>query len=251
MLKDAFLLELQQRYLDAAAPYAGAAGFETQTWEFANKAGDVAVHVHRGDVFEKICISNISATVTIPDRDYQSSIQWVGVQSFPANPLVPMFMGVFEHVDEQSVEHHPAYFDVFPVIPFEEDKKYLYDMIGAVCRKYERRYPDLPESYLEMFRLKEVGIGVGYGAGLSLMPDEEDHTYFMDAAASILEAYFTLVERRKDEPFTPEQAKRMNAFRAQWVKFIFMDNRFFSGGVQLGVPAESFMLHMLPPSVLF
>jgi len=35
------------------------------------------------------------------------------------------------------------------------------------------------------------------------------------------------------------------------VKFVFMENRFFKGGVQLGVPAESFMLHMLPPMVRF
>jgi hypothetical protein len=43
----------------------------------------------------------------------------------------------------------------------------------------------------------------------------------------------------------------MYRFRSEWVKFTFTDNRFYQGGVQLGVPAESFMLHMLPPSVKF
>ena len=69
-----------------------------------------------GDFLEKVCVSNLAATVTIPDRDYQSSIQRLGIQTFPSNPLVPMFMGVFEHVAEKGLERHPAYFDVYPNI---------------------------------------------------------------------------------------------------------------------------------------
>jgi coproporphyrinogen III oxidase len=251
MLTDTFLLELKQKYLDAFAPYIQDPGFEKKSWELITKAGDVEVNASRGDLFEKVCVSNISATVTIPDRDWKSSIQWLGIQTFPSNPLVPMFMGVFEHVDEKGLEHHPAYFDIYPVVPIEEDKQYFQEVIGTVCKKYDRKYPDLPESYLEMFRLKEVGIGVGYGVGLSLMPDEKDHDYFMDVASAIREAYFEIVERRKNAPYTRKQVEEMNEFRKLWVKFIFMDNRFFSGGVQLGVPPESFMIHMLPPSVRF
>ena len=251
MLTDTFLIELQQKYLNAFAPYIPAEGFDKKQWDFITRAGNVEVQTSRGDLFEKVCVSNISATVTIPDRDWQSSIQWVGVQTFPSNPLVPMFMGVFEHVDEKGLEHHPAYFDIYPVVPFEEDRNYFQEVIGAVCKKYGRTYPDLPESYLKMFQLKEAGIGVGYGVGLSLMPDEDDHDYFMDVACAVQEAYFEVVERRKNEPFSPEQLEQMNEFRKLWVKFIFMDNRFFSGGVQLGVPPESFMIHMLPPSVKF
>jgi len=251
MLTDTFLIELQQKYLNACAPYVPAEGFDKQQWDFITCAGDVEVQVSRGGLFEKVCVSNISATVTIPDRDWQSSIQWVGVQTFPSNPLVPMFMGVFEHVDEKGLEHHPAYFDIYPVVPFEEDRDYFQAVIGAVCKKYGRKYPDLPESYLEMFRLKEAGIGVGYGVGLSLMPEEDDHDYFIDVACAVQDAYFEVVERRKNEPFSPEQLEQMNEFRKLWVKFIFMENRFFSGGVQLGVPPESFMIHMLPPSVKF
>lgn len=251
MLTDTFLIELQQKYLNAFAPYIPAEGFDKKRWDFFTRAGDVEVQVSRGDLFEKVCVSNISATVIIPDRDWQSSIQWVGVQTFPSNPLVPMFMGVFEHVDEKGLEHHPAYFDIYPVVPFEEDRNYFQKVISAVCKKYGRKYPDLPESYLEMFQLKEAGIGVGYGVGLALMPEEDDHDYFMDVACAVQEAYFEVVERRKNEPFSPEQLEQMNEFRKLWVKFIFMDNRFFSGGVQLGVPPESFMMHMLPPLVKF
>jgi len=251
MLTDEFLIQLKQKYFNALAPFTQGDGFVKKQWDFHTKAGSVEVNVSRGGVFEKVCVSNISATVTIPDRNYQSSIQWVGVQTFPKNPLVPMLMCVFERVDEQNTVHHPAYFDVYPVTAIDEDNLYLQEKIGGVCRKYGRTYPDLPESYLKMFRLKEAGVGVGYGAGLSIMPDETDHDFFVDAANTLVDAYFDLVNKRKDSDYTSEQIEQMNRYRAEWVRFTFMDNRFFQGGIQLGVPIESFMLHMLPPVVAF
>ncbi|MCP4713476.1 MAG: coproporphyrinogen III oxidase, partial [Deltaproteobacteria bacterium] len=227
------------------------AAFEKHTWDFVNGAGSVEVNVCRGDFFEKVCISNISATVTIPDRDHESSIQWLGIQTFPSNPLVPMFMGVFENVEEQGLEHKPAFFDVYPIIGFDEDKQYLQEQIGAVCSAHGRAYPDLPDSYLEMFRLKQAGIGVGYAAGLSLMPSEDNSQYFQEAALAILDAYVALLKKRKGSSATDRQSAAMDSFRTDWTRFTFMDNRFFQGGIQLGVPPEAFLLHMLPPVVKF
>jgi coproporphyrinogen III oxidase len=160
-------------------------------------------------------------------------------------------MGVFEHVAEKGLEHHPAFFDIYPAVPLEEDKKYFQEQIGAVCQQYNRPYPNLPDGYLKMFRLKQAGIGIGYGAGMALMPDEKDASFFEDIANTILEAYISVVIRRKDSRYTPQQVEAADKFRSEWSRFIFMENRFFQGGIQLGVPPESFMLHMLPPSVKF
>ena len=251
MLTDKFLIALKQRYLDEFSPFLQDQSFEKKTWDFITKVGKVEVNVGRGDFLEKVCVSNIAATVTIPDRDYQSSIQWLGIQTFPSNPLAPLFMGVFEHVAEKGLEHHPAYFDVYPMVPVEEDRKYLQERIGAVCQKHGRTYPDLPESYLKMFRLKEAGIGVGYGAGLSLRPEEENAQFFEDAANAIFDAYMSLLNKRKESSYTEGQVLAMDRFRAEWTRFVFSDNRFYQGGVQLGVPPESFMIHMLPPTVKF
>ena len=251
MLTNPFLIDLKQRYFEAFAPYIGQNAFVKQNWEFFTKFGEVEVNVSRGDIFEKACVSNISAKVTIPGRDYESSIQWLGVQTFPSNPMVPMLMGVFEHVAEMGTEHHPGFFDFYPVVPIEEDRHYFQEKIGAVCKMFGRTYPDLPQSYLTMFQLKEVGVGVGYEAGLAIMPDEESSEYFEAAANATLEAYFEIVDKRKDSPYTDEHIRQMDRFRAEWVRFIFQDNRFYQGGVQLGVPPESFMIHMLPPTVKF
>ena len=251
MLKDDYLIELKQKYFKTFEPYLDGNKFEKKEWDFVNGAGSVEINVCHSDVFEKICISNIDARVTIPDRDYESSIQWLGLQTFPSNPLVPMYMGVFEHVDETGLEHHPAFFDIYPSVPFDEDKQYLQDLIGSVCKTYGRSYPDLPASYLEMFRLKSAGTGVGYAAGLSLMPDERDHGYFKDAAHAALDSYIALVDKRKDSSSTEDQSEAMEKLRTEWARFTFMENRFFQGGIQLGVPVESFMIHMLPPRVRF
>jgi coproporphyrinogen III oxidase len=251
MLKDQFLIDLKQKYIDTICEYNQDTSVETQQRDFPTKVGTVEVNVMRGKVFEKACVSTIFATVTIPGRDYQSTIQWLGVQTFPKNPLAPLFMGVFEHVSEIGKEHTPGYYDIYPTVPFDDDKAFAQKEMAAAAKKHGRSYEDLAEGYKRMFQVKEVGAGVGYGVGMAFRPEEEDFECFHDAASSIFKVYFHLVDKRKDEKPTPEQIEMMFKQRIEWVRFNFMENRFFQGGIQFGVPAESFMLHNLPPIVKF
>jgi hypothetical protein len=250
MITDTFLAQLKQNYLDKIAEY-NTGGFEKQQWNFLNGAGSVEVNASRGDFFEKACVSNIRATVTIPGRDYQSTIQWVGIQTFPRNPHVPIFMGVFEHVSEQGLEHCPGFFDIYPTIPYDEDRNFIKNKMEAMMKKHGRIYSDLQQGYLKMFELKEAGSGVGYGVGVAFGPEEDNAVCFEDTAREIYGTYFNLVDKRKDMKASPDDISRMQEQRREWVRYTFMDNRFFKGGVMLGVPHESFMLHMLPPSVTF
>jgi hypothetical protein len=250
MLTDKFLIQLKQKYLDTIARYNPGA-FEKRQWNFLNGAGAVEVNVSRGDFFEKACVSNIRAIVTIPGRDYQSTIQWVGIQTFPRNPHVPMFMGVFEHVSEQGLEHCPGFFDVYPTIAYEEDRDFIKQKMQAVTANHGRIYTDLQQGYLKMFELKEAGSGVGYGVGIAFGPEEQNAACFEDAAREIHAGYFQLADKRKEHKAAAEDIARMQEQRREWVRYTFVDNRFFKGGVMLGVPHESFMLHMLPPSVMF
>jgi len=251
MLTDTFLIALKQKYLDTISQLHPGKAFEKRSWDFLTKAGKVEVNSIRGDLFEKACVSTIHATVTIPGRDYQSRIQWVGIQTFPSNPLVPMLMGVFEHVSEKGFERCPGFFDVYPVIPIDEDREYFKKEMEQVMKKHGRAYEHLLQGYLKMFQVKEAGTGVGYGVGMAFGPEEENSKCFQDAAEAIFKAYFHIVEKRKKEKPTPEQIEEMFKKRAEWVRFTFTENRFYQGGVMLGVPPESFMLHMLPPLVKF
>ncbi len=251
MLTDTFLIALKQQYLDALTLYNKGSVFEKKEWEFLNKAGRVEVNVTRGGLFEKACVSTIRATVTIPGRNYESTIQWVGIQTFPANPHIPIVMGVFEHVSEQGFERCPGFFDVFPTVAYEEDQQFLREKMEAVMTKHGRVYQNLREGYLKMFQLTEAGSGIGYGVGIAFGPEEEDARCFEDAAQEIFAAYFALVDRRKGLKPSAADIAKMQVQRREWVRYTFMENRFFAGGVQLGVPPEAFMTHMLPPSVLF
>jgi len=250
MLTDQFLVQIKQKYLDTIAGY-NAGVFEKKQWNFLNGAGEVEVNVSRGDFFEKACVSTIRATVTIPGRDYQSTIQWVGIQTFPRNPHVPIFMGVFEHVSEQGLERCPGFFDVYPTIAYDEDRDFIKLKMEAVTKKHGRIYSDLQQGYLKMFELKEARSGIGYGVGIAFGPEEENAACFEDTAREIHAAYFHLVDKRKDLKASADDIIRMQEQRREWVRYTFMDNRFFKGGVALGVPPEAFMIHMLPPSVCF
>ena len=251
MLTDQYLIDLKQRHIDTFCQYNNDKSVETKQCEFPTKVGQVEVNVMRGKIFEKATVSTICATVTIPGRDYQSTIQWLGVQAFPANPLAPMFMGVYEHVSEIGKEHTPGYYDIYPAVPFEEDRVYAQKEMEAVAQKHGRNFEDLAEGYKRMFQVKEVGSGVGYGVGMAFRPEEENFDYFHDASSTMFDVYFALVDKRKEIKFSPEHLEAMFKQRAEWVRFNFMDNRFFQGGIQFGVPAESFMLHFIPPVVKF
>jgi coproporphyrinogen III oxidase len=251
MLTDPFLIDLKQKYIETITRFNQGASLETRQWDFTTKVGKVEVNTSRGPVFEKACVSSISARVTIPGRDYESSIQWLGVQTFPANPCVPLIMGVYEHVSEMGKEHTPGYYDIYPVIPFEEDRTYAGKEMETVARRHGKALQELAEGYKKMFQLKQAGTGVGYGVGMAFEPEEEDFAYFHDAALAMFTVYFALVDKRKSMAPTAEQVDAMFKQRAEWIRFNFMENRFFLGGMQFGAPPESFMLHNLPPVVKF
>ena len=251
MLKHQTLLALKKDFSDKLLHYEPGHDFEQHKWEFSTHCGRVSVQSLRGAVFEKACISEITATVTLPKRNHETSIQWLGIQIFPANPLVPMLTAVFEQVQEQGELRCPGFFDVYPIVSYQEDRLDLHKHLGGVCQKYGRTYPDLPGSYMKMYQVDDPGMGVGYGIGLALSGQETNQDFYTEAARAIFTGYFQIVERRKDSLFTQQQAAEMQAYRSEMVKFVFMENRFFKGGVQLGVPAESFIIHMLPPTVRF
>lgn len=251
MLTHTTLLALKKEFSDALLRCEPGRVFEQHKWDFSTHNGKVAVQALRGPVLEKACISEITATVTLPKRSHETSIEWLGVQIFPSNPLAPMLTAVFEQIQEQGELRCPCFFDVYPVVSYQEDRLDLHKLLAAVCKKYGRAYPDLPESYLKMYQVQEPGLGVGYGIGLALSGQETAQDFYAEAAHAILRGYFQIVDRRKESVFTQKQAADMQAYRSDMVKFVFMENRFFKGGVQLGIPAESFMLHMLPPTARF
>lgn len=154
-------------------------------------------------------------------------------------------------MSEKDGEFYPAFYDIYPVIPFEDDKNYLIKIMSDAAEKHGKKHNDLAEGYKKMFRVKDTGIGIGYGIGLALGPEETDSAYYKSAAEGILKGYFDIVEKRKNDKPEPSHIEEMFRQRAEWVRFTFMGNRFFKGGVQVGVPPECFMLHMLPPVVKF
>ena len=251
MLKNEILLALKKDYADAILRCNPGKSFTQHKWEFATHSGKSAVQVLRGEIFEKACVSEIATTVVLPNREHETCIEWLGIQIYPASPLVPMLTAVFEQVHERGERHCPCFFDVFPAVAYQEDRIDLFSGIGAVCKKHGRLYPDLPESYMRMVQVSEPGMGVGYGAGLALTGAESDQVFYADAANALLHSYFHIVDKRKNIPFTHQHMEDLESYRSALAAFNFMDNRFFKGGIKLGVPAESFILHMMPPVVRF
>ena len=84
-----------------------------------------------------------------------------------------------------------------------------------------------------MFELKEAGSGVGYGVGIAFGPEEQNAACFEDAAREIHAGLLSAGGQKKRAQSRRGYIARMQEQRREWVRYTFMDNRFFKGGVML------------------
>lgn len=249
MVTDQFFIDLKQKFIDTLMKYNQDKSLENKRWDF--KSGDAEVNVSRGKIFEKACVTTICTMVTLPGRDYQSKIQWLGIQTFPANQHVPMLIGGFEHISEKGEEHYPGYFDLCSSITYDEDKEYIKREITAVAENHDKSYQELVDRYQKIFSARELSTGIGSGGGVAFDEEEQNYEFTRGVALALYRTYFKIVDKRKNMIILPEQSEVMFKKRADWVRYIFMEDAFFLGGIKLGIPTECFMLHLLPPMVKF
>ena len=194
MLTDQFFINIKQLFIDNVLKHNRGELIKTKKWVFEN--GDAEVNVSRGNIFEKACVTAICTTVTLPGRDYQSKIQWLGIQTFPANHHVPMFMGGFEHISERGEEHYPGYFDICSFTPCTEDSEYVTGKMKLVTDKYNKSYQELTDRYSKIFHVRESTTGIGSGGGIAFDEEEKNFKFTQDTELSICETYFDIVEKK-------------------------------------------------------
>ena len=58
MVNDKIIIKLRDKCFDYFFKVDINDLFELKKWDFPNKAGKVEMHIRRGELFEKVCISN-------------------------------------------------------------------------------------------------------------------------------------------------------------------------------------------------
>ncbi len=256
----AFMSDMDDRIFNRFATLNG--GLELETLVASTESSDRDIKVTRGPVVEKAG-RTISVTRSrggrFPTERYFS--RRLGFDVHPETPLVGMLHAVIQmHYDKDGTSAIGGWLDILPGATSDEDLAYLKQTMDEVYDKYgidgepHRKLVcegHAEESALSMdnsYRRRPACVGGSFFSNPTMMSVNENTFGFMtEAFERFVEAYLTLIEKRKDDPYTEEDLAAQDAMRLNW-----LEDRLFSDPFTTNVTSyEDWSLSTLPPEVKF
>jgi coproporphyrinogen III oxidase len=221
--------------------------------------------VMKGKIFEKVGV-NVSTVGGALNPEFAQSIH--GAQDNPnffatgislvahmANPHVPAV-----HMNTRLLTTTKSWFgggaDLNPPLPYDEDTDEFHARLRAACAPYG---PDIYERYKawadEYFYIphRQVHRGVG-GIFYDHLENETDalfdrnFAFTRDVGAAFLDIFPTLVRRRMEMPFTPEEKHQQRIWRGRYAEFNLIHDRGTLFGLKTGGNIDAILMS-LPPDV--
>ncbi len=251
-----FLSDMDAKYFGRASQIDSDLKIESK--EFNYDFADYLVKVGRGPVVEKI--GRMTGIVLKPTSDIQKPTvfgRYYGIDIHPKTPLVGLLHAAFifqYHPDGKSVLG--GWVDILPGATSEEDlaalKKSMDDVFekhGIDGTKYRERvceglYMAVERSYVR--RPACVG-GTFFGRDMFSVT-EENYLFMTEMYESFIDTYVSLIEKRKDQPYTPEDVAAQDAMRLNWFEDQVFADPYAASGI---TPYEVWSLAFTPPVVKF
>jgi coproporphyrinogen III oxidase len=248
-------------------------GFMEEIWEREGGGGGRTRVIANGKVFEKggVNTSVVSGEVTEPMRK-QLNIDghsWFacGISSVihPLNPFVPTVhfnYRMFELYNEAG-EVMDRWFgggtDLTPYYLFDDDAIHFHATYKAVCDKYDPAfYPSFKKHCDDYFvnthrNNERRGIG-GIFYDYKRADATRDENFWLqfaqDAGYAFIDAYITIVEKRKNQSYTEQHKHWQEIRRGRYVEFNLVHDRGTLFGLKTNGRTESILMS-LPPTVRF
>ncbi|MFP6899289.1 MAG: oxygen-dependent coproporphyrinogen oxidase [Opitutales bacterium] len=262
-----FLHDLQDSIVEAARALDDGFALSEDSWERPEGGGGRTRAMEGGKVFEKggVNFSEVqgdSLPASATDRKPELTgapfrAMGVSVVLHPDNPFVPTShfnVRFFEaETDAGSQWWFGGGFDLTLYYGFEEDVIHWHEAARAACSPYgDDLYPRLKQWCDEYFFLKHRDEPRGVGG---IFFDDFDEGGFENAFAFVrsvgqgyLNAYFPIVERRKEHPFEERHKDFQRYRRGRYVEFNLVYDRGTLFGLQSKGRTESILMS-LPPEV--
>ena len=255
-----FMADMDAQYFDRIAKLNN--GLQLETATASSESSDRDIKVTRGPVVEKAG-RMISVTRSrggkFPTERYFS--RRLSFDVHPETPLVGMLHAVIQmHYDKDGTSAIGGWLDILPGATREEDLATLKQTMDDVYEKYgidsephrklvcEGHADEDPLSMDNSRRRKPACVGGSFFSNPTMMSVTENNFSFMtEAFERFVDAYMTIIERRKDDPYTAEDLAAQDAMRLNW-----FEDRLFSDPFTTNVtPYEAWSLATLPPEVKF
>ncbi|MEO0987751.1 MAG: oxygen-dependent coproporphyrinogen oxidase [Cyanobacteria bacterium J06639_14] len=242
---------------------------------------DTALYVDRalqgGNVFEKAGINYVaiagnlppgmnfqtSGALTTAAADQQSGGQGQtffatgsSVVIHPKNPMAPTVHANYRYF-QVGDRDRPDYWwfgggaDLTPTYLFVEDAIHFHQIHKDVCDKHEvADHAQFKQNCDDYFYIRHRGESRGIG-GIFFDHLRDDNTialldFVKDCTEVFVPAYFPLVERRKDLPFTQSNKQWQRVVRGRYVEFILTSDRGMKFGLESGMVTPQSVFNCMP-----
>ena len=243
--------------------------FIHDNWEYVNGGGGGQSRIIRdGNVFESVGVnfSHINGhslpRAATQNRPYLEGASYeamgVSLVAHPHNPMVPTTHANFRIFtaitsDNKLIWWFGGGFDLTPYYPFKEDVIHWHKQAKQACDHvgsdiYNRFKKWCDDYFYLKHRQEQRGVGGIFFDDLNEWGFDATFDFVKIATSKFNSAYFPIVEKRKNEKFTPVQKDFQLYRRGRYVEFNLLFDRGTIFGIQTGGRTESILMS-LPPQV--
>ena len=217
---------------------------ETQQVEFS--AGTVDTSVIRGNLLEKAATVRIRLTTKNPETGEDTRFDVFQIKVYPSNPTIPILLFNLENRVTRE-DRFGGFLDVAPVAANPADLKCMADGIRLLTDEYGIDYEPLRKRVVNMYKRDQWNTALNAAVGIRLELPAKQFDFVSKAALKWIEWYFTIVDTKRDAPYTIEDTTVMNQVRGRILEFYMLKDMSFQIIQKLGVPLEIMAGCSFPP----
>ncbi len=259
----AYFRSLQDRICQAIEALDGAGKFREDVWQREGGGGGRTRVLAGGAVFEKagVNFSDVSGEMSdefarqVPGEGRSFTACGISLVLHPLSPMIPTVHANFRFLTKGARQWFGGGADLTPYYPYREDVIHFHRTWRDVCRRHADivDYAHLKKWCDDYFYLAHRGEPRGVG-GIFFDNLECDldvlFAFVRDCGDHFLASYLPIAQRRKDEPFTPDQRAFQEFRRGRYVEFNLIYDRGTLFGLKTGGRTESILMS-LPPVVRY
>ena len=207
-----------------------------------------------GELFENAGV-NTSCVFGKIDPAFATKLQGEGDEMWaagisliihPRNPRVPTVHANFRMIQQGDKTWFGGGADLTPYYPHEDDFRHFHQIWKDVCgEKYAAMKKECDGYFVNFHRNSEMrGIGGIFFDGFNRGDLQADFKMVIDYSRSFIPSYFPLVERRKDEAFTPEDEDFQLHRHGRYVEFNLLHDRGTHFGLKTNGRTDSILISL-------
>jgi coproporphyrinogen III oxidase len=268
-----YIHDLQNRICAAVEAADGLATFQEDEWVRPEGGGGKTRVIANGKVFEKGGVNTSVVYGEVTDAMRQqlkiNGHSWfacgLSLVLHPLNPFVPTVhcnYRMFELYNEGGYVIDRWFgggTDLTPYYLYEEDARHFHQVYKNACDRFDPefypRFKKVCDEYFVNWHRNKERRGIGGIFYDYQRPDaQRDTNWWMrfgqTCGDSFMEAYIPIVEKRKNQPYTPAHKHWQEIRRGRYTEFNLVHDRGTLFGLKTNGRIESILMS-LPPTVRF